>query len=131
MQHVSDSWHATFGSIAITIVNNVFESSTKDFSEDEACIHFAQEQLDTLQFLYGDATAKVCRTFILATDTNLIYLAILPSSSRTSHSPHSHSSLQDAIKVPSLGDAKCLSNQLYGALAMSSAAVYSFCSYPT
>ena len=68
MQHISDSWHATFGSTAIAIINNVFESSTKDFSEEEACIHFAQEQLDTLQFLYGNVTAKVHRTFMLATD---------------------------------------------------------------
>ena len=68
MQCVSDSWHTTFGSMAIAIVNNVFKSSTEDFSEDEAHIHFAQEQLDTLQFLYGDITAKVHRTFILATD---------------------------------------------------------------
>ena len=68
VQHISELWCATFGSMAITIVNNVFESSTKDFSEDEACIHFAQKQLNTFQFLYGDITARVCRTFILATD---------------------------------------------------------------
>ena len=68
MQHISDLWHATFDSMAIAIVNNVFESNTEDFSEDEAHIYFAQEQLNTLQFLYGDITEKVCRTFILATD---------------------------------------------------------------
>ena len=93
MQCISDSWRITFGSMAITIINNVFESNTEDFSNNEAYIHFAQQQLNTLQFLYGDVTAKVHRTYISATDTNLIYLAILPSSSRTSHSSHSHSSI--------------------------------------
>ena len=93
MQCVSDTWHATFGSMAIAIINSVFEHSPDKFATDEDCKAFTQEQLDNLKFLYGDITVKVYRSFIQVILTNLIYIALLPSSSRTFHSSHSCSSL--------------------------------------
>ena len=56
MQCVSDTWHATFGSMAIAIINSVFEHSPDKFATDEDCKAFTQEQLDSLKFLYGDVT---------------------------------------------------------------------------
>ena len=60
MQHVSDTWHATFGSMAIAIINSVFEHSPDKFTTDEDHKAFTQEQLDSLELLYGDVTVKVC-----------------------------------------------------------------------
>ena len=90
MQHVSDTQHATFGLTVTTIINSVFEHSPDRFTTNEVHKVLAQEQLDSLEFLYGDITMKVCRPFIL---TNLIYIAIPPSYSRTFYSSHSFSSL--------------------------------------
>jgi len=59
MQHVCDSWHATFGSTAITIVNSVYENSRDEFPTDEDRREFATQQLEDLEFLYGDTDSKV------------------------------------------------------------------------
>lgn len=64
MQCISNTWHATFGSTAIAIINSVFEHSPDEFATDEDCKAFAQEQLDSLKFLYRDIITKVCRSFI-------------------------------------------------------------------
>lgn len=60
MQHVSNTWHAAFGSTVIATINNAYKSSTSDFSIDENHKEFAQEQLDTLKFMYGETGEKVC-----------------------------------------------------------------------
>ena len=41
MQCISDTWHATFGSTAIAIINSVFEHSSDEFATDEDCKAFA------------------------------------------------------------------------------------------
>lgn len=66
MQCISNTWCATFGSMAIAIINSVFEHSPDKFTTDEDHKAFAQEKLDSLEFLYGDVTKKVCRSFIRA-----------------------------------------------------------------
>ena len=60
MQYVGNTWHAAFGSTVIEIINNAYKSSTSDFSIDENHKEFAQEQLDTLKFMYGETGEKVC-----------------------------------------------------------------------
>ena len=47
-----------FSSMTITIINNIYENSTGDFTTDENCKEFALRQLDTLEFLYGDTEEK-------------------------------------------------------------------------
>lgn len=42
----------------------VFEHSTDKFATDEDHEAFIQEQFDSLKFLYGDVTMKVCGSFI-------------------------------------------------------------------
>ena len=74
MKCVSDTWHATFVSTAIAIINSVFEHSSDKFPTDEDRKAFTQEQLDSLEFLYGDVTMKVYRSFIQVILTNLIYI---------------------------------------------------------
>ena len=74
MQHVSNTWCATFGSTAIATINSVFEHSPDEFTTDEDYKAFTQEQLDSLEFLYGDITMKVYRSFIQVILTNLIYI---------------------------------------------------------
>jgi hypothetical protein len=64
MQRISDSWRATIGSTSVTIINCVFENDPDDFSTDDDRQDFANRQLDTLEFLYGDTKAEV-QTFIL------------------------------------------------------------------
>ena len=54
--------------MAVATSNSVFESSD-DYS-DEDCWAFAQEQLDTLEFLYGDIESQVRASFILLQMTN-------------------------------------------------------------
>ena len=60
--------------MAIAIINSVFEHSPDEFATDEDHKAFAQEQLDSLEFLYGDITVKVYRSFIQVILTNLIYI---------------------------------------------------------
>ena len=59
MQRVSDSWRATAGSTAIIVINTVFENSDGDFLTDDDRQAFAQQQLDSLEFLYGDVESMV------------------------------------------------------------------------
>ena len=54
--------------MAIATANSIFKSSD-DYS-DEDCRAFAQEQLDTLKFLYGDVESQVRASFILQQMTN-------------------------------------------------------------
>ena len=51
------------GSTAITIINSVFENSEDDFSIDDNRKVYAQEQLDSLKFLYGYIEVTVRSTF--------------------------------------------------------------------
>ena len=59
MQHASDLWHPTFGSMAITIINTVYENSDDDFLTNNDCQVFIKQQLKDLNFLYGDTESKV------------------------------------------------------------------------
>ena len=68
LQRACDSWCANIGSTAIAVTTSVFESD--DNFSDEDCQVFAQEQLDTIAFLYGDIESKVRTSFILLQMTN-------------------------------------------------------------
>ena len=59
MQHLYNSWHATIGSTAITVVNCVYESSRDEFPTDEDRQEFAKQQLEDREFLYGKVDSKV------------------------------------------------------------------------
>ena len=59
MQHVSDSWRTTIGSMAITIINSICENSDDNFLTDNKRQVFAKEQLEGLYFLYGEMQSKV------------------------------------------------------------------------
>jgi hypothetical protein len=92
LQRASDSWRATIGSTAITVAISVFENSDDDFSDEDRQA-FAQEQLDTLAFLYGDIESEVCMSFICFRRLITINLAISIPSSRTHGSSHFRCSL--------------------------------------
>jgi hypothetical protein len=59
MQRVYDSWRATMGSTAIAIVNSVYENSNDELPTDDDHQEYAEQQLDDLEFLYGDTDSKV------------------------------------------------------------------------
>jgi hypothetical protein len=59
MQRVSDSWRATAGSTAISVINTVFENSDDNFLTDDDQQAFAQRQLNSLEFLFGDVESTV------------------------------------------------------------------------
>ena len=50
-----------FGSTANTIINSVYENSGDNFLADGEHQAFAQYQLKSLEFLYGDIDSKVCK----------------------------------------------------------------------
>jgi hypothetical protein len=47
------------GSTAIAIVNSVYENSNDEFPTDDDRQEYAEQQLDDLEFLYGDTDSKV------------------------------------------------------------------------
>jgi hypothetical protein len=59
MQRFSDTWRATVGSTAISIIDSVFQNSDDDFSTDDERQAFAEGQLEHLYFLYGETESKV------------------------------------------------------------------------
>jgi hypothetical protein len=59
MQCVYDLWRATMGSTAIAIVNSVYENSNDKFPTEDDRQEYAEQQLDNLEFLYGDTNSKV------------------------------------------------------------------------
>ena len=66
MQRVSDSWRATAGSTAISVINTVFENSDDNFLTDDDRQAFAQRQLDSLEFLFGDVESTVWTIFLFS-----------------------------------------------------------------
>ena len=62
MQHACDSWCATFSSTAITNINTIYE---RDFPTDEECQDPATQQLEDLEFLYGETHSKVRTNHVL------------------------------------------------------------------
>ena len=62
MQRACDSWHATFGSTTITNVTTVYE---RDFPTDEERQDSATQQLEDLEFLYGETDSKVRTNHVL------------------------------------------------------------------
>ena len=64
MQHISDTWRATIGSTAISLIDYVFKNSEDEFTTDNERQVFAKEQLEELNFIYGDTTSKVRMLFI-------------------------------------------------------------------
>ncbi|KAF8521077.1 hypothetical protein BU17DRAFT_88282 [Hysterangium stoloniferum] len=110
MQCISDSWHATFGSTAITIIKSIFENSEDGFSTDDDDQVFAQHQLDNLEFLYRDTDSM---------PYHHPFQGPLILHTLAAH----YCAIHGAIKILSLGDADLLTNQPYGALAMSATVV--------
>jgi hypothetical protein len=47
------------GSMAIIVINTVFKNSDDDFLTDDDQQAFAQRQLSSLEFLYGDVESMV------------------------------------------------------------------------
>lgn len=129
MQRACDSWRATFGSTANTAINSIYEHSTDDFSADADRQEFAQYQLESSEFLYGNVDSTVCKIFIKlrTANQNLIQpFRQLLQGPLIVHTLAAHfCAIRGAVKVPSLGDPDDLDNQPYGALGLSAAAVCS------
>src|ERR1700736_3078823 len=64
MQRISDTWHATIGSTAISLIDYVFKNSNDEFTTDNEHQVFAKEQLEEHSFIYGDTKSKVRMLFI-------------------------------------------------------------------